>query len=196
MDIFTQKRAMTWTIIILVVINLVALGTILWHVTRKPQAPPPPQKREPDQTQYFIRNELDLSEKQAQRFEELGREHNQQSMRIQNELHRLKGEIINELFLEERDLIRIENLTKEIGSKEAEKEMILFNHFLALAEVCEPEQREKFNTMILELLEMIRPRDPQRPFGDRPPEDKSPEHGLNDQSQSGDRPPKKKLPGN
>lgn len=182
---------MTWTIILLVVINLLALGTILWHVTRKPHAPPPPQKRDPDQTQYFLRNELNLSEKQVQRFEELGQQHHQQSMRIKNEIHRLKGEIMNELFLAEPDLTGIKNLAEEIGSKEAEKEILLFNHFLDLAEVCEPEQREKFNTIIHELLEMIRPQEPQGPPKDRPP-------GLrpNDQRPPGDSPPPKKPPRN
>ena len=170
MDIFTQKRAMTWTIIILVGINLLALGTILWHVTRKPQGPPPPpQKRDPDQTQYFLRNELDLSEKQAQRFEELGRHHSQESRRIQNDIHRLKAEMMTELFHEEPDLRRVENLAEKIGSREAEKELLLFNHFLDLAEVCEPEQREKFNTIIHDLLEMIRPREPQRLPPRKPP---------------------------
>ena len=156
MDIFTQKRATTWTIIVLVVINLVALGTILWHVTRKPHAPPPPQKRGPDQTQYFLRNELDLSEQQAQRFEELGRYHREESVRILDDIYRLKAEMMIELFHEEPDLGRVENLAEKIGSKEAEKEMLLFNHFLDLAEVCEPEQREKFNTIIHELLKMLK----------------------------------------
>ena len=44
--------------------------------------------------------------------------------------------------------------------------MLLFNHFLDLAEVCDPEQRIKFESVIHELLEMIRPREPLR----KPPE--------------------------
>jgi len=162
MDIFREKRATTWTIIILVVINLVALGTILWHMTRRPQGPPPPQRGVSDQTQYFLRNELDLSEKQAQRFEELGRHHHQESMRIQDDINRLTAEMMAELFQKEPDLEKVKILAEDIGSIEAEKEMLLFNHFLNLAEVCEPGQREKFNTIIHELLDMIRPREPQR----------------------------------
>ena len=169
MDIFAQKRFMTWAIIILVILNLSALATMLFFVYPKPlPPPPPPQERGQEEVQYFLKKELNLSEEQAKQFRELGEQHNMQSRSVQNETHRFKREIMDELFASQPDTVKVERLANEIGIKEAEKEKLLFHHFMDLASVCDQEQKEKFKALIHDLLDMIRPPEPKKPPKGRP----------------------------
>jgi Spy/CpxP family protein refolding chaperone len=169
MDIFTQKRFMTWTIIILVILNLSALATILFRELRKPPPPPPSPERRPEEVQHFLERELNLSPEQAQQFEELRKQHHFQSRAVRDEIRRLRKEIMDELFKSSPDTTKVRKLSDEIGMKEAELVRILFYHFMDLESVCQPEQNGKFRALIQELLRMIAPPEPHQPPGDKPP---------------------------
>ena len=169
MDFFTKKRLATLSIVILMLLNLMTLGTIWLQRFRHPQPEqPPPHDNRPERVQRFLEKELGLTNKQAEQFKELREQHFAQSHAIRNEIHLLKKEITDELFNPAPNTEKVEKLAKEIGAKEGELEKLLFRHFQDLMSVCQQEQREKFKSLIHDLLRMIKPAELHEPLGDRP----------------------------
>ena len=166
MDVFTKNRVSNWIIILLVIMNLGTLGTILFLHFKQPSLP---RNGGPDPAQHFLERELHLTEEQAQQFEELRKEHFLQSKAINDEVHQLKSAIMEELFSSSPDSEKVERLAEEIGKKQAELEQLRFQHFLALKSLCQPEQVEKLQALIHEI---VRP--PAPPGSGRPPEREQP----------------------
>lgn len=170
MDFFTKKRLVTWSIVILVLLNLMTLGTIWLQRFRHPlPEPPPSHESRPERVQHFLKKELGLTDKQSEQFKEFRDQHFAQSFAIRKDIHRLKKEITDELFTSTPDTEKVEKLANEIGAKESELEKLLFHHFQDLMSVCQPEQKEKFKALVHDLLRMIKPPEQHEPSGDRPP---------------------------
>jgi len=115
--------------------------------------------------------QLQLTDDQALQFERLRREHFQRTRPLQDQAHKLRMDLLDEIFAPEPNEARIEALTTEIGDKQTEFERQLFQHFRELKEVCNENQTAQLKRMLVDLLEATRPRDP------RPPADRRPGNG-------------------
>jgi len=179
MDIFIKKRFAAWAIGILATLNLIALGMIFLLMTRTSQPSLPPGERGPNSIHFFLKRELDLSKDQMQEFKRLGDEHHRESDVLHEDIHRLKREMMEEMFASHPNSKKVDALAEEIGTREAQLQKQLFSHFMNLASVCNPEQRAKFEVLLHDVLDLTRPRASEGPPGPR--RDRSP-------------PPRKKPP--
>ena len=164
MDFLTKNRFTIWTIVILVVLNLTTL-TLVWldHFKPHPPFPPPGTGKDFKQSLHFLKNELNLSETQIQKFIESRNRHVIQSKEILDKVYRLKKEILDEMFFTNPDSLEIQKLTEKIGLEQAEFERILFKHFLELKSFCKPGQQEKLKFFLHDVFEITRPPEPQIP---------------------------------
>lgn len=163
MNVFTKQRITGWIIVLLVILNVFALATT-WIIrpTRVQENPRPPVRD-------FLKEELHLTEEQAQQFEELRKQHFLQSKAITDEAHQLKRAMLDELFSSPPNLAKVEELTEEIGEKQEELEQLRFQHFLALKSLCQPEQVEKLRALIEEIVHPPMPPGSERPPGQSEP---------------------------
>ncbi len=175
MDIFSKKRLTTWTIIILVIMNLTALALVFFTMARKPLHLPPPSKTgDAESVRFFLKDELDFSEEQVLLFQKSAENHHKQSDAIRKDIHQIKREIIEELFVPQPDEEKVSSIAENIGEKEAQLQKLLFSHFNDVQSILNQEQKEKFRVVIHDLLESIRPQGSQKAPGDRPPPKKKP----------------------
>ena len=164
MDYFTNKKFVTWTIIILVLLNVFTLSTI-WFAKLVVPVPFPhtfhEERRLP--LDNFIEKELGLSDEQNRKFGESRKMHVIRTQDIAREIHMRKKLLFDELFQSSPDTSKIKKLSEEIGMMQTGLEMVNNVHILELKSICNPEQQEKLKFLFNEMLEKS------RPDGHRPP---------------------------
>jgi Spy/CpxP family protein refolding chaperone len=166
MDIFAQKKFMIWTIVLLVLLNIVSMAA-LWY---QRSAPPPQSAGQANQRQesvtQFLNRELQLTGDQKTEFERLRMEHVEASAKLNKEIRDAKTALFDLVGTSAPDKATIEKLTAEIGTKQAQLDLLLFNHLTALRNNCTPAQQEIFNSILREIRSLMRPL---TQGGDRPP---------------------------
>jgi protein CpxP len=160
MDIFTKNKFTVITIALLILINLFTL-LIIWFGGRDIFGPPR-MKHSPenaDRVVFFLKNELGLNEAQVQEYQQLRLKYREQIREINDDIHRLKRELLDQLFSDRVDSQKVNQLIQSIGEKQKIAERITFNHFLEMKNLCGEGQQEKLRRL---LDEFLRPPRPQR----------------------------------
>ena len=176
MDIFTKNRLAAWAIVILIAINIVAVGTLWWTQIRRPAPPPRPRDQWPRQRDVlrFLERELELTIEQVERFRVLCEQHSEQTHLIEHEIHEYRRAMTDALFEKDPNILQIETWAKEVGQKQEELELKRFQHFMDMKPLCTPEQKLRFEALLGEVLDMTRPPGPPPPAKDRRPPEKQP----------------------
>jgi Spy/CpxP family protein refolding chaperone len=166
MDIFAQKKFMIWTIALLVLLNILSMAALWYHRSGlPPQTPRQADQRQESVTQ-FLNRELQLTEGQKKEFDRLRREHVEASTKLNKEIRDAKTALFDLVSASAPGKATIEKLTGEIGVKQAQLDLLLFNHLTTLRNNCTPAQQEKFNTILRDIRALMRP---QSQGGERPP---------------------------
>lgn len=175
MDFFTKNKMLFWCVIILAVLNVITL-TSFW-MGKPPQGLAPDSKGGQDGGKIMAER-LQLSAEQAKQIEQIRSEHFMRTRPLQDDIHKIRLDILDEIFSFDPNQTKIQNLLAEISSKQNQFEKYLFTHFQELKNTCNEDQAKELKIMLRDLIESTRPRDPERrPHG--------PEHGM----QPGRRPP-------
>lgn len=165
MDFIMKRKIWFWILIILVIINTVALITIILQ-RDNPQVPVPSAPAEEMEFRginHFLRHELDLTDTQFTEFRRLRRESMQNSANIMRELHRKRNMMLDELVKSNPSQHTLNKLAEDIGQLHKALKLETFNHFMELKELCTAEQRQRLNQFFME----IKSKNP-RPWHDRP----------------------------
>jgi hypothetical protein len=170
MDYFTNKKFVTWTIIILVALNVFTLSSIWLTKLFRPGPFPHTfhEERRPP-VEKFIERELDLSKDQVIKFEQSRKRHKIQSKALHDAIFFKKEKLINELFTPDVDSTEIKKLSEEIGMIQIEFEMQNNLHILELRSICNTEQQKKLKFLFNEMLEKSRPEEHRPPPHQPPP---------------------------
>lgn len=166
MDSSARYRLVIWVIIVLASMNLGSLG-FLWygHLHR----PKPPQRDggKVDPEEFFFR-EIGLDEKQAATVHVLRQQHFRQTDSLKQEIKHLNRQLTEELFAPSPDSIKVRTLSSMIGTKHAEFERDVFQHYETVKQLCRPEQQVRLRRLILEALD--KPQKPPPRGADRDPQ--------------------------
>lgn len=170
MDFFTKNKMLFWCVIVLVIVNVVTLTTV-W--SRKPHPARPAGSGGPQDGQAIMQERLHLSDDQVQQFERIRSEHFMRTRPLQDDMHKIRMDVLDEIFAPEPDDVKILEQLAELGNLQYKFEDQLFEHFRELKEVCDYKQTEELKKMLRGLIERTRPRDPSHhqghPEGHRPP---------------------------
>lgn len=164
MNFFMRKRFIGPLVVFLVTLNLFLLGT-LWVGHLRPPRPGrslSPEGREAEIVRFFV-EELDLTPEQETSLRALQKELFSRVDAIQREAHDLRGSIVDESFKDPPNAARVKTLADVIGTKEAQKERILFEHFQEIGKICGPEQRARFESLVREFARTTGPAGPPPP---------------------------------
>jgi protein CpxP len=167
-DVFSKYRLSLVAIGILIVLNVGSLGMIWYGHFTRPAPPPRPEGRE--RAEAVLAHELRLTDEQTRRFHELRARHFVEVEKIRLEIYDLARAMVKELFRPSPDTEKVTALSAQIGRKQAEFERLVFFHFRDLKELCRPDQRERLQSVLYEMLEAskLKPPPPPLPHGERP----------------------------
>jgi Spy/CpxP family protein refolding chaperone len=174
MDLITQRRLGTWAIVVLVLLNLLVVGTLWWTQLRHPPLPEPigidPNTGEqlpPDPLPFMVR-ELRLSQEQRRTLQALRQETLPEIHRFGQEIHRLRRQLHTSVFDETADPNDARAIANRLGAMQAEMDYLVYQHFAAIEAVCTPKQRQRLQKLINEMEKRERiPGRPGRGMGGR-----------------------------
>jgi|WetSurMetagenome_2_1015567.scaffolds.fasta_scaffold232562_1 periplasmic protein CpxP/Spy len=157
-------RWLKLSLVTLVVLNLALMATIwLPQLKHNPDEESKARGiggREHDIALQFLEETLSLSPQQKEITAKLRSDHFLKSDALRKEINWLRRQIMDEVFAASPDKGKVERLAVLLGEKQGNMEMLTFNHFLDLLNLCQPDQKEKFRSMMGELLDRLKPPPP------------------------------------
>lgn len=166
METNTKNKLLYTLIILLVVLNLGTLS-FMWYTKLSPPKPDfiPPQPRSGAD---FLNEELKFTKEQNEKIEKLREEHFQKIKTIKDEGRGLRDLFFSNLSKAEVDSAKINEIANAISMSEKKIELTTFYHMRKIREVCDENQKKKFDEIIQDVLKMgLGPG--RGPGGDRPP---------------------------
>jgi len=185
MNYFTKKRLTTFAIVLLVIINISSITTILIRRYHPIKHPLPVQMDDKVRaTTIFLKTELQFSDEQVKEFIRIQDEFLKESETLRHAIGDLKKDLHRTLIESTDDTLENAARIAEIGNKHSELEKILYQYFINVKNLCTPEQVQKFDVLVRQILFTIDP-------GHQPPQDKHspPPHIENGRPPHSDVPP-------
>ncbi|MBN1350117.1 periplasmic heavy metal sensor [candidate division KSB1 bacterium] len=164
MDIFAKNKIAVVTIALLITINLFTLS-IVWFggndVLNPPRMEPPPENA--DRVAFLLKNDLDLTDAQVRAYHKLRMQHQEKIRLIDEDIYRLKRELLLRLFSDQFESQESNQLFHAIGEQQKLAERATVTHFMEMKKLCGERQREKLHRLLDEFFQYHQP---QRPAGD------------------------------
>lgn len=151
MDLIKQNKFIGWVIAILVVLNLLSLTMIWIQKDRTVVTSPRESAGLPPGSVQLMQREIGLSDEQASRFQQMRSDHMEKAKKINDELDDLKLSMVDEIFKPQSDQKRVDTVAAKIGMLQSQVEKMRFEHFKALVQICNPEQKAKLYPILLEV---------------------------------------------
>ncbi len=177
MNYFDKNKFLTAAVVILLISNIFILGFLWFNSSKKNSDNDMPGRERPlyddrlsnddrrppeGGPREFIIQELKLNEIQIQEYDKLIKEHQSGMKSIRENIRREKDDLWSIFSKSEGDTAAAEKIASEIGNYQKQTELITFRHFSKLKELCNEDQKKKFDEIINEALKMMGP-------GNRPP---------------------------
>ncbi|HEY5123268.1 MAG TPA: hypothetical protein VIK14_05980 [Ignavibacteria bacterium] len=159
METKSRNRILYLLLVGLVMMNLVTLG-FLWMYKfkehRQIQQPPPP----PPAGKILLEQELRFSKEQAEKFDKLRNEHSTSARKIVDDIAMLKENLFETIKENGGDDSKATKIADEIGNRQKELDLITYNHFKDIRNLCDEKQRERFDLILKDISKMIGPQNP------------------------------------
>ena len=170
-----KDRFLIVVIIFLFILNLFTLGYLMFE--RKP-LPPGMNERErfeqsendpgkqdknrPQRPDKLIINRLKFNEAQIKQFEELKKEHRMHIELLQDSSRRFHDEYFGLLKNPAADSVKANALLNKIAQNQIEIDKVTYIHFEKIKAICDPSQKELFNSFIDEIARSFKPPMPKK----------------------------------
>lgn len=151
MDLIKQNKISGWVIAIFVVLNLLSLTMIWMQKDRMVALSPKETGGSPPSSMQLMQREIGLSDEQVSKFQQIRSDHMEKTKRTNDELDYLKLSLVDELFNSQSDQKRIDSIAAKIAVLQSQLEIMRFEHFGALVQICNPEQKEKLHPILREV---------------------------------------------
>lgn len=163
MDIFSQNKFLIRTVLFLVILNL---GSITFFTVKgfRPNNDErfPPKNEQKRELSEILKKELNLSDIQIAKFEEIRMQNAARKSELKEIINQDKDLLSSEMFNKNADDKKVLALAKKIGDNEYQIELSKINQSKQLKAICTPEQLEKFDDLIQEIRDYLRPIDKPR----------------------------------
>jgi len=150
----TKNKLAFLFLVLLTIVNVSALVTMAYHRLHFERHSPPVCP--PKSPESFIRQELNLNEKQAKEFESQAKRFREEIEPIRDSLESKKSDLMNEIMSEKPSQDKLSQLSEEIGALHVELEKMTSLHLLEGKSLLTPEQQKKFFSLFKEGKDRIR----------------------------------------
>lgn len=145
---YHKNRLLFWILIFLIVVNLAALGAYLFYPV-KPSVVTCGDEGATPGCLYQAR--LDLTDEQTRQVDQISGEYLKVSGPLADSIKKLRGEILDELSVTDPDKSYLNDLTEELADIQVLLQKENIDHYLALKQVCTPEQAMRLANLYREL---------------------------------------------
>lgn len=154
-----RNKFLILIITVLVISNLALAGYLIFGRSCKHK--PPRSGREA--FSEYIKKELNFSEEQAEKFKQLTSEHFEKMRPIMQDIRRAKDSFFSLMRLPEMpsDSVLMAG-ADNIAAKQKYQELQSFRHFRQVRELCNDEQKPKFDTLIKKMINRSFGRSPEK----------------------------------
>lgn len=155
---FSQNRLLIWLVIFLLVLNISAISSIIFHRVREPDnvslpfRPPGPDEERIPGDGRFLRDFLELDRRQYEQFRMNRHAFQTKAWSITEELRKKKIEFLEELDKKDPDPGRIEQISEEIGQLHKALRLETGEYYLELKTICNDEQQQKLHHFFMQSL--------------------------------------------
>ncbi|MCH7918713.1 MAG: periplasmic heavy metal sensor [Planctomycetes bacterium] len=163
MDSFTKSQYLGWTVLALILLNLLALGMLWTSFLRAPEShrdlPFASRRERPGRSRSsdIMRRELGLSPLQAEQVRSLHQQHFAQINGLQREIHEARQRLSEAIFREKVGGAEIQDLADQVGEKWSLLEIKRFEHFKRIEALCDQQQKDRLKTLIEGVLTTVGP---------------------------------------
>jgi len=153
-----KQKTLTIAVIVLVMMNIGTLS-FLW-MNKASQKNHHTKHRRPN-VEGYLTKKLSLSDSQAKAFRKARKNHFEQRAKLERSLHADRKHLSQ--LLSDTDTINQEELIRKITHKSIKLEKIYFKHLQYLRSMCTEEQKIKFDSVILKVIDKgAKSREPKR----------------------------------
>ncbi len=147
MNYFTRKRIIIFGVILLIIINITAIGTMIYFhkADDKPAILTPKEEEIFEGINHFLKRKLHLDDDQYNKIVELRRENFSMTKSIMQELDKKRDEMLDEFVKEDPSRKKLDKIAGDIGDLHYRLKMETIDHFLQMKKLCTPEQQEHLN---------------------------------------------------
>lgn len=142
-----NKSWISYLVIFLLMINIAALGTIIYYVSGPRTMPQPVIEPKNDMRGRDIVKSLNLSKQQDQKFRESRDNFKKSTHPIIMEIQAKKEEIVRNLDTDNPDTAKLNKLADELGDINGRLKKQAIRHFIELRKECRPEQRVQLRAL-------------------------------------------------
>ncbi|MBI9038111.1 MAG: periplasmic heavy metal sensor [Bacteroidales bacterium] len=150
MNYFTKKRLVVLLIGFLLIINVAAISTIVFH--RYMISDRVLQNKKIENPVRFMRKALSLDSEQEKIFTNLNSDYQKNSSKTLESLKTKRVEMLKEISLPDPNIEKLDEIADEIGVLHADLKKLTINNFLDMKENCTPEQQQKLKKMYRKIL--------------------------------------------
>ena len=150
MNYFTKKRLVVLLIVFLLIINVAAISTIVFHryfISDRVFG-----EKKIENPVGFMRKALSLDSKQEKIFKSLNSDYQKKSAKTLKSLKMKRVEMLEEISLPDPNIEQLDKIADEIGVLHADLKKQTIKNFLDMKENCTPEQQQKFKQMYRRIL--------------------------------------------
>lgn len=152
-----KSKLLPFILLILIILN----GVLIFMLITKPHL-----KEKHKLERSFLTEQLNFSNTQEEKFNNLDANHKEKMIEINYQIMRQKDILFNSFGNKN---INIDSLVKITGKLEAKKDLEVFTFFNSVKKICTKEQQQKFNEIINKALKGGMPVGPPRREGNSPP---------------------------
>lgn len=180
MEPTTKNKVLYIVLAVLVLLNVVSLGSMWFMKCRERVHPPfgpggpgmhPPygmQQQHPPGMQPFMNGKMFLAEElkftpeQNEKFTKLRDEHFTSSRKLIDDMHKSMDDMMEQLKTKDGDAKAEEYALKTSGIQK-ELQLSAYKHFKSIREICDDKQKEKFDVLLKDITKMMAPQGPPPP---------------------------------
>lgn len=148
MEISTKNRLLFWALILLIVLNLSVLVTV--YILPKGPAPADCEAMRP-RAGRALQKELGLSPDQLSQIDIINDDYYNRSEPLVSSIRSIRGEIMDELAGDSPDMTLVGQKSAEISHLQQQVQLANFEQYLALKQICTPEQAQRLSALYREL---------------------------------------------
>lgn len=178
MESTTKNKVLYIVLAVLVLLNIVSLGS-MWFMKSRDRMPPfgpggpgmhPPfgmhQQHQGMQPlmdgKMFLSEELKFTPEQNEKFAKLRDEHFTSSRKLIEEMHKSMDDMMEQLKIKDGDA-KAEEYAVKTSALQKELQILAYKHFKSLRDICDDKQKEKFDVLLKDIIKMMAPPGPPPP---------------------------------
>ena len=148
MSMDNKNKLLTWSVILLVIVNVIVI-TFLWSGHKRNERMQPPRPAE------FLAKALNLNDSQKIQLHQLADRHHRESEKIREEIKDARDHYFDMLKQPGVADSTKSNAANNIALHLKELEILTFDHFQKVRAICSAKQQIKFDEMINEVIHMV-----------------------------------------